>query len=105
MYCGVKLVSVLDEFVLGPSEEFLGRYTKDQLIQTAESYEVPVSTQARKLKETLLQSVVSGFVEKGVLSPSPVMSGPSEVSGVTAEVKMKERMLPEWQMQLEVAKL
>lgn len=74
VYCNVKKVSILDEFVLDPLTECLGQCIKGQLIQISESYEVPMSTQARRLKETLLQSIVSELVEKRVLSPRLSMS-------------------------------
>lgn len=61
------MTSVVDVFRESPSEELLLSYTKEQLLQIAESYKVEIAPRYKTLKETLRNVLKGRLVELGVL--------------------------------------
>ncbi len=59
--------SVLEDFFVCPSEVLLEKCTKEQLIQIAERFSVDLTTQDKKLKETLMTTLKRSLVDRGVL--------------------------------------
>ena len=105
-------MSVVEEFIESPSEVLLLNCTKDQLVEIAEHYDISLTTDDRRLKETLFKAVVVGLVGKAILpesEESPVSHPAAEVSVASSsleyELKLQEYKLEEHKLQLEAAKL
>ena len=105
-------MSVVEEFIESPSEVLLLNCTKDQLVEIAEHYDISLTTDDRRLKETLFKAVVVGLVGKAILpesEESPVSHPAAEVSVASSsleyELKLREYKLEEHKLQLEAAKL
>ena len=103
---------VVDEFIESPSEVLLQNCTKDLLVKIAEHYDVSLTADDKKLKETLFKVVVAGLIEKEILperEENPVSHAASDGSAASSsseqELKLRENKLEEHKLQLEAAKL
>lgn len=72
--------SVLEDFFACPSESLLERCTKERLLQIAERFSIDLTTQDKKLKETLVTTLKRSLVDRGVLEVRTKSIAPSESS-------------------------
>ncbi|KAK0155661.1 Retrovirus-related Pol polyprotein from transposon 412 [Merluccius polli] len=102
-------MSVVEQFIQSPSDVLLDMCTKEQLVQVADHYSVSLTSEDKRLKETLLKAVVDGLIAKDILSVqeeppgSPLSANASEIS--EHELKLRQYSLQERQLQFEAAKL
>uniref|UniRef100_A0AAY4C0D5 SCAN box domain-containing protein n=1 Tax=Denticeps clupeoides TaxID=299321 RepID=A0AAY4C0D5_9TELE len=100
-------MSLADEFIQSPSYELLSRCTKDNLLHIAENYAIELTSEDKKLKESLFKAVERALLGSNVLAartegPASPQSAASSVSEM--ELKMREYSFRERQMQYEAAK-
>uniref|UniRef100_A0A3B4TE40 Gypsy retrotransposon integrase-like protein 1 n=1 Tax=Seriola dumerili TaxID=41447 RepID=A0A3B4TE40_SERDU len=62
-------MSDISEFVKAPSEDFLNKCTKEQLLKVAEHFEIDISD--RRLKDTVKSMLTANLTEMGVLAVEP----------------------------------
>nr|XP_055049490.1 uncharacterized protein LOC129434955 isoform X1 [Misgurnus anguillicaudatus] len=104
--------SVLDDFFACPSETLLESCTKKQLVKIAERFSIDLTTQDKRMKETLVTTLKRSLVDKGVFEvraevivPSEsVTFHPSELDS-ESERKFPEMSLQEKQLYLDAAKI
>lgn len=103
------MTSVVDIFRESPSEELLLSYTKEQLLQIAESYKVEIAPRYKTLKETLRNVLKGCLVELGVLQmPLENVSVVEEVADPSVSenaIRLRELAVKEKELELENAKL
>ncbi len=75
-----KMSSIVEDFFTFPSEILLERCTKEELLQIAEGFSVEITSNDKKLKETLMHTVRSALVERGVLEVRAEVVNPEESS-------------------------
>ncbi|XP_073720049.1 uncharacterized protein [Misgurnus anguillicaudatus] len=63
--------SVLDDFFACPSETLLESCTKKQLVKIAERFSIDLTTQDKRMKETLVTTLKRSLVDKGVFEVKP----------------------------------
>lgn len=97
---------VLEDFFSCPSESLLERCTKEQLIQIAEHFSIDLTTQDKKLKDTLVTTLKRSLVDRGVLEvrTESVVFSPCDID-VESELKFQDMSLQEKQLYLDAAKL
>ncbi|KAL2095626.1 hypothetical protein ACEWY4_007774 [Coilia grayii] len=99
-------MSVVDEFVKNPSVDILSKCTKEKLNQIAEHYSVNITSDEKKLRDTLLKAVVSGLIEKQILpahAEAPVVS-PAPFTPAASRTPFKEYAPEERKLLLEAAR-
>lgn len=98
--------SVLEDFFACPSEALLESCTKEQLVQIAERFSVDLTSQEKRLKETLVTTLKRSLVDRGVIEiiSESVVTTPAEVYS-ESETKFAELSLQEKQLCLEAAKI
>ena len=98
-------MSVVDEFLASPSYALLEQCSKEQLIKIAEHYSISLTSDDKRLKESLFKAVGLGLVVKEVLigPTSPVLSSASNIS--EQELKIREYALEECKLQVEAARI
>nr|XP_055029151.1 uncharacterized protein LOC129418227 isoform X2 [Misgurnus anguillicaudatus] len=104
--------SVLDDFFACPSETLLESCTKKQLVKIAERFSIDLTTQDKRMKETLVTTLKRSLVDKGVFEvraevivPSEsVTFHPSELDS-ESERKFPDMSLQEKQLYLDAAKI
>ncbi|KAL1276791.1 hypothetical protein QQF64_036414 [Cirrhinus molitorella] len=101
--------SLIEDFFTFPSEILLERCTKEELLQVAEHFDVEVTSNDKKLKETLLKVVKDALVERGVLevrtpSVNPDTSLTSPLFDPERNVKVGEMSLQEKQLCVDAEK-
>ncbi|KAL2085082.1 hypothetical protein ACEWY4_018402 [Coilia grayii] len=99
-------MSVVDEFVKNPSVDILSRCTKEKLNQIAEHFSVNITSDDKKLRDTLLKAVVSGLIEKQILpahAEAPVVS-PVPFTPAASRTPFKEYAPEERKLLLEAAR-
>lgn len=105
----LKMPSVVEDFFTFPSEILLERYTKKELLQIAERFGVEVTSNDKKLRETLMNTVRSALYERGVLEVraevNPEESLTSPLFDADRNVKFSEMSLQEKQLCVDVEKL
>ncbi len=102
--------SVIEDFFTFPSEILLERCTKEELLQIAERFDVEVTSNDKKLKETLMKTVKDALSERGILEvrAQTIHSEESLTSPFyTADqnVKFSEMSLQEKQLCVDAEKL
>ncbi|XP_067248764.1 uncharacterized protein [Chanodichthys erythropterus] len=104
--------SVLEDFFACPSESLLERCTKEQLLQIAERFSIDLTTQDKKLKETLETTLKRSLVDRGVFEVRTESIAPSDSSvfspcdvEVESELKFRNMSLQEKQLYLDAAKV
>ena len=105
-------MSVVEQFIQSPSDILLHSCTKDQLVEIAEQYSITLTSEDKKLKETLLKAVVDCLIAKCILPvgeenpSSPPASDLSAAGNVSEhELKLREYIFQEHKLQFEAAKL
>lgn len=98
--------SVLEDFFACPSEALLESCTKEQLVQIAERFSVDLTSQEKRLKETLVTTLKRSLVDRGVIEiiSESVVTTPAEVYS-ESETKFAELSLQEKQSCLDAAKI
>lgn len=102
--------SVIEDFVVCPSEALLESCTKEQLVQIAERFSVDLTSQEKRLKETIVTTLKRSLIDRGVIEVSAELIAPSESFEYTAEVdsgskiQFPELSLQEKQLCLDAAK-
>lgn len=102
--------SVIEDFFSFPSEILLERCTKEELLQIAERFDVEVTSNDKKLKETLLKVVKNALFERGVLEVraqdiDPEESLTSPLYAADRNVKFSDMSLQEKQLSVDAEKL
>ncbi|RXN17438.1 membrane-spanning 4-domains subfamily A member 4A-like protein [Labeo rohita] len=67
--------SVLEDFFACPSEALLESCTKEQLVQIAERFSVDLTSQEKRLKETIVTTLKRSLVDRGVIETVQIMIG------------------------------
>lgn len=93
------MASNVEEFLKEPSEEALEKCTKEQLLLVAAHYNIELTKSDKKLKESILKNLRGTLEEEGVLVAK--LHVPSNVD---SEVKLKEMVLREKELELETVK-
>ncbi len=70
--------SVIEDFFVCPSEALLESCTKEQLVQIAERFSVDLTSQAKRLKETIVTTLKRSLVDRGFIEVSTELITPSE---------------------------
>ncbi len=70
--------SVIEDFLVCPSEALLESCTKEQLVQIAERFSVDLTSQEKRLKETIVTTLKRSLVDRGVIEVSTELITPSE---------------------------
>ncbi len=104
--------SVIEDFFVCPSEALLESCTKEQLVQIAERFSVDLTSQEKRLKETIVTTLKRSLVDRGVIEVSTELITPSESFVSTpaevyseSETKFPELSLQEKQLCLDAAKI
>lgn len=104
--------SVIEDFFACPSEALLESCTKEQLVQIAERFSVDLTSQEKRLKETIVTTLKRSLVDSGVIEVSTELITPSESVVFTpaevyseGETKYPELSLQERQLRLDAAKI
>lgn len=87
--------SLVEEFVVSPSEDLLEKLTKDQLCEIVHHYELIITSQEKKLKETLVIAVKNQLFEKGVFgdfSTSSEETSEIEKGRAAGEIKIQKEI-------------
>lgn len=71
----------VEEFLKAPSEEFLERCSRDQLLRIAEHYELDVGD--KRIKENIKNIIRENLIEAGVIGPKSLVA---EVDVLSAPV-------------------
>ncbi len=79
-YCAYtnNMSSVIEDFFVRPSEALLESCTKEQLVQIAERFSVDLTSQEKRLKETIVTTLKRSLVDRGVIEVSTELITPSE---------------------------
>ncbi len=72
------MATELDLFYKSPSEELFDNLTKDQLLEVADKYEIPLTTKDKQLKRTVAVIVKAVLVNLDVLSVGEFATGDSD---------------------------
>lgn len=104
--------SVIEDFFACPSDALLESCTKEQLVQIAERFSIDLTSQEKRLKETIVTTLKRSLVDRGVIEVSTelitfsesVVFTPAEVYS-EGETKYPELSLQEKQLCLDVAKI
>lgn len=64
-YC-ITQIALIRDFLEAPSEFNLGDFTKDQLLEIAKHYKIPISSSIARLKDNLVTTVTDGLVSREV---------------------------------------
>ncbi len=70
--------SVIEDFLVCQSEALLESCTKEQLVQIAERFSVDLTSQEKRLKETIVTTLKRSLVDRGVIEVSTELITPSE---------------------------
>lgn len=111
-----RMSSVIEEFVAFPSEILLERCTKEELVKIAEHFSVELTSNDKKLKETLINTLKSAFFERGVLkvrdvvtntnvNPEDIESSSDDGDADDSNVKVSEMSLKEKQLCIDAEKV
>ena len=71
-----KMSSVVEDFFACPSEALLESCTKEQLVQIAERFSVDLTSQEKRLKETIVTTLKRSLVDRGVIEVSTELITP-----------------------------
>ncbi|XP_073771215.1 uncharacterized protein [Danio rerio] len=100
--------SIIEDFFAFPLEILLERCTKEELLLIAERFDIDVTSNDKKLKETLMKAVKSALCERGVLEVrAPIIpdeSVSSPVCSVDLNAKFSEMSLQEKQLCVDAEK-
>lgn len=66
----VLIMVTVEEFLVSPSEISLAHCTKDQLLEIAHHFSIDVSSEDKRLKASLFETVRDGLFEKEIISVS-----------------------------------
>ena len=83
----------MEEFVAQPSEEMLNTCTKEQLMQIAEHYEIELTSQIKKTKATVYETIKNLLTDREVLAAKredPVTASVSMIPRSDSELRLKE---------------
>lgn len=72
------MATELDLFYKSPSEELFDNLTKDQLLEVADKYEIPLTTKDKQLKKNIAVIVKAALVNLDVLSVGEFATGDSD---------------------------
>ncbi len=70
--------SVIRRFLCVSVRSLLESCTKEQLVQIAERFSVDLTSQAKRLKETIVTTLKRSLVDRGVIEVSTELITPSE---------------------------
>ena len=73
-------MAAVKEFIDKPDATLLSAFTKDQLIELATHYGVPLSYDAKRRKYIILSALIDGLVEEDIISEPEHPPGPGEES-------------------------
>ena len=92
------MFSVLEDFVACPSETLFESCTKEQLLQIAERFSIDLTTQDKRLKETLVTTLKRSLVDRArVLEVSAEFIAPSESFVSTpCEIDRESEIIPRY---------
>lgn len=103
---------MIEDFFACPSEALLESCTKEQLVQIAERFSVDLTSQEKRLKETIVTTLKRSLVDRGVIEVCTELVTPSESFVSTpvdvyseSETKFPQLSLQEKQLCLEAAKI
>ena len=83
----------MEEFVAQPSDEMLNTCTKEQLMQIAEHYEIELTSQIKKTKATVYETIKNLLTDREVLAAKredPVTASVSMTPRSDGELRLKE---------------
>lgn len=91
----------LEDFLNEPSEELLEFFTKDQLLQLASHYDIPITSSEKRLKDSVREIIRSVLIDNGVLKVKEVLkqSMIAPLSDAAIELRLKELALQEKQLE------
>lgn len=85
----------VEEFIKTPSDDLLDDFSKDQLLEVADHYEITLSAQDKRLKDTIKTVIKTELNEREILkSQSKPVAATSKTSELTFE-QQKELLLIE----------
>ena len=73
-------MAAVKEFIDKPDATLLSAFTKDQLIELATHYGVPLSYDAKRRKYTIMTVLIDGLVEEDIISEPEHPPGPGKES-------------------------
>lgn len=95
------MASKIEEFVTAPSEDLLDDFSKDQLLERAAHYKINLSTQDKRLKDSIKTTIKTELFDRGILKSQlpteAAISDRSSMSRLTFE-QQKQLLLIETQM-------
>ena len=84
----------MEEFVAQPSEEMLKTCTKEQLLQVAEHFKIELTSQIKKTKATVYETIKDFLIDREVMAAKrddPVTPSASLTPSSDSEVRPKEK--------------
>ncbi len=78
------MATELDLFYKSPGEELFDNLTKDQLLEVADKYEIPLTTKDKQLKRTVAVIVKAALVNLDILSVGEFAAGDNDGAGQIA---------------------
>ncbi len=78
------MATELDLFYKSPGEELFDNLTKDQLLEVADKYKIPLTTKDKQLKRTVAVIVKAALVKLYILSVGEFAAGDNDGAGQIA---------------------